>query len=408
VTILRYITAFNGARDSYQLPLALEEIGALEKHLSDFYLPKSVAAVCRQLNMRVSSRNARGLPFSSVKILPNISFLNIRRRLLGSNEEAFRQIDRELSIAAGRAAIEANAGLFLHSGYAKEAFSMSANNKRLLFVYHPLPALCENLLIEDAKLHTEFLGDVLINKDDPQNFTGIPREAEECLMADLIVCASNFTKLSIEEYGVDKGKIFVAPYGADVANDFDYRYTNIERNKNIGPTKKFRYLYVGQGSQRKGLHHLLKAWEDVAATDSELILVVNRVDPAIKYLLDQPNIRVVSNLTESQLRNIYLSSDAFVMPSLCEGFGLVYLEALSNGLHCIGTMNTGLPDLGLDQACVSYVAVGDIVGLAEKMIAVRDQIKCGKIKKHEILEAAKLLSWERHRSNIQNIVKQNL
>jgi glycosyltransferase involved in cell wall biosynthesis len=34
------------------------------------------------------------------------------------------------------------------------------------------------------------------------------------------------------------------------------------------------------------------------------------------------------------------------MPSLVEGFGQVYLEALSHGLPVLGTANTCLPDLG--------------------------------------------------------------
>ena len=34
------------------------------------------------------------------------------------------------------------------------------------------------------------------------------------------------------------------------------------------------------------------------------------------------------------------------MPSLVEGFGQVYLEALAQGCPVLGTSNTGLPDLG--------------------------------------------------------------
>jgi glycosyltransferase involved in cell wall biosynthesis len=52
------------------------------------------------------------------------------------------------------------------------------------------------------------------------------------------------------------------------------------------------------------------------------------------------------------------------MPSLVEGFGLVYLEALSAGCHVIGTTNTGLPDLELPDLAATIIEPGDIERLA--------------------------------------------
>jgi glycosyltransferase involved in cell wall biosynthesis len=52
------------------------------------------------------------------------------------------------------------------------------------------------------------------------------------------------------------------------------------------------------------------------------------------------------------------------MPSLIEGFGLVYSEALARGCHVIGTCNTGLPDLALGPDAVTLVEAGDLEELA--------------------------------------------
>ena len=68
-------------------------------------------------------------------------------------------------------------------------------------------------------------------------------------------------------------------------------------------------------------------------------------------------------------------ADVFIMPSLIEGFGLTYLEALAAGCHIVGTANTGLPDLPLSAAARTLVPAGDILALSdviEQLIRVID------------------------------------
>jgi glycosyltransferase involved in cell wall biosynthesis len=68
------------------------------------------------------------------------------------------------------------------------------------------------------------------------------------------------------------------------------------------------------------------------------------------------------------------AADVFIMPSLIEGFGLTYLEALAAGCHVVGTANTGLPDLHLSDAACTLVPTGDLTaleGVIEDLIARR-------------------------------------
>ena len=46
------------------------------------------------------------------------------------------------------------------------------------------------------------------------------------------------------------------------------------------------------------------------------------------------------------------------MPSLVEGFGQVYLEALAEGTPILGTKNTALPDLGGEEDGVFLATAG--------------------------------------------------
>ena len=55
------------------------------------------------------------------------------------------------------------------------------------------------------------------------------------------------------------------------------------------------------------------------------------------------------------------------MPSLIEGFGQVYLEALSFGLPVLGTRNTCLPDLGDEGDGIFCVDPGNIEELTSTL-----------------------------------------
>jgi glycosyltransferase involved in cell wall biosynthesis len=58
------------------------------------------------------------------------------------------------------------------------------------------------------------------------------------------------------------------------------------------------------------------------------------------------------------------------MPSLVEGFGHVYLEALARGCPVLGTPNSALPDLGGEQDGIFIVPAGDVDLLASQLKAL--------------------------------------
>ena len=65
-----------------------------------------------------------------------------------------------------------------------------------------------------------------------------------------------------------------------------------------------------------------------------------------------------------ELQRLYARSTVFVMPSLVEGFGQVYLEALAQGCPVLGSANTALPDLGGEADGIYMAEPGDVSNLA--------------------------------------------
>lgn len=62
------------------------------------------------------------------------------------------------------------------------------------------------------------------------------------------------------------------------------------------------------------------------------------------------NIYILSNITEDQKAYLYSKCEAFLFPSLCEGFGLPPVEAMSFGKPVFLSRLTSLPEIGGDVA----------------------------------------------------------
>ncbi|HEV2834991.1 MAG TPA: glycosyltransferase, partial [Pyrinomonadaceae bacterium] len=214
------------------------------------------------------------------------------------------------------------------------------------------------------------------------------RNADSWKHADLVFCASDFTRQSLLQVGAPEEKCRVVSYGIDVNN------TPLE------PAENFEALFVGAGSQRKGLHHLLFAWQRARLPkDSRLTLVCRTIDSGILELVQKtPNVKLIRGLRHTDLLNQFRKSALFVMPSLVEGFGQVYLEALAQGCPVLGTTNTGLPEIGGDA--VHLVQPGNI----DQLTAMLEQLSAALPGNLSIREAARnsaaKFPWSRFRQSL--------
>jgi len=102
----------------------------------------------------------------------------------------------------------------------------------------------------------------------------------------------------------------------------------------------------------KGADLLIQAAAELARefSDLNLILVGSGDDlPRLKQLAlesgAQGHIQFLTNLSRGELAFCYDSSEIFALPSTGEGFGLVFLEAMSFRKPAIGTASGGIPDI---------------------------------------------------------------
>jgi glycosyltransferase involved in cell wall biosynthesis len=67
------------------------------------------------------------------------------------------------------------------------------------------------------------------------------------------------------------------------------------------------------------------------------------------------------------LRRAYRAASILILPTMCDGFGMVVSEALAHGLPVITTRNAGAADLVTDGASGYILPAGDVQGLARTL-----------------------------------------
>ena len=89
------------------------------------------------------------------------------------------------------------------------------------------------------------------------------------------------------------------------------------------------------------------------------------------------------------------------MPSLVEGFGYVYLEALSHGCFCVGTDNTGLPDITNSNSSL-IIPAADPFHLTKALIKLESIYFSDGFNRDLIKSQVEALSWSQFRQSIVN------
>lgn len=154
-------------------------------------------------------------------------------------------------------------------------------------------------------------------------------------LADWIMVASSFQKQTFISAGVASNKLIQAPLGVD---------TTLFRPTAHRDGRTFRIIFVGQISQLKGLSYLIKAFRNLQLPDAELLMVGQLFGPSSIWS-GVPGVSHHPQVPRWLLPKFYATADAYVLPSLFEGFSLTALEAMACGLPVVLTENSLAVDL---------------------------------------------------------------
>jgi glycosyltransferase involved in cell wall biosynthesis len=214
---------------------------------------------------------------------------------------------------------------------------------------------------------------------------------KEIALADLIFLPSDFAKQTFTDAGVNENKLFVLTRGV-----------NLERFKpDRKKDNKFKVLFVGRLSLRKGIQYLLEAWKRLNMRDAELVLA-GSIDDNIKPILSNYNdIRnIVFKGFLKDTTEVYKESTIFVFPSLEEGSAKVTYEAMAAGLPVITTENSGsLVRDGLDGF---IIPIRDTEAIMKKITYLFEIPEIVKTMSINALENIKPYSWHRYQEKLMD------
>ncbi len=174
--------------------------------------------------------------------------------------------------------------------------------------------------------------------------------------ASLILSTNAHAKKSlVQDYRVDGQKVTVIGYGINLEK--------LVREEKDYSGKKI--LFIGYDFVRKGGPTILSAFAQVRQSlpDAELIII----GPPVPDTVPQGVNWIGPVQDRSVVAGALREAVVFVMPSICEPFGLVFLEAMANGLPCIGSYRDAMPEIIQENETGFLIEPGDAEDLAAKM-----------------------------------------
>ena len=383
----RWVVAFAGARDSYQVPIALHESGLLQTLVTDFYAPLDrdvFARASRFLSSSFRTKIARRFDSALPSKLVESHFEYALKNWW--DPESWMDRVGSLGEPAGQLAARYDCSILAYAHVATTAFSVAGARARVLMQMQPHPATVKNALVSDRFL-PEF-------KDQVRNEIKWPKEmferfSREPQLADLCIVASNYTRKTLLENGIGADRVSVIPYGVDL--EF-FSPAGSQR-------EQLSVLFVGQLCRQKGLHYLLEAWRRLALRNAELRIVGLPCDKAVISRYAQAA-RFLGRLNWIELREEYRRADLLCLPSLSENSGQVVIEALACGTPVLTTTSCGASDMIVQEQNGFVVPAADLDALISALTSASQHRDRLREMRRSARATAEQYPWTRFRQSI--------
>lgn len=370
-----------GARRHYAVPIAFQSKGMLGKFYTDLYLkPGQIHSVLDfasrwvKFSMlgRVKGRSDQQLQADLVRDFPLFAIqTQIATRMANSPGELAAVWTRKgqsfcKKICRDRDIAEHIDGVYCFSSAALELFEWAKpRGIRCVLDHATAPRLFEDRLMREEC--ERFPGWAVPPADDDSIREYAARQRRERELADLIICNSSFAANAI---GVEDGSVEKT---AVVNLGLDSPVGNGRQHERFG--HGLRILFVGTGTINKGIGDLARAVSDYPARQvtTRVVGKLNLTELA-KHELSK-SLELVGAVPRGSIDDHYEWANLLVLPSVCDTFALVVLEAMAAGVPVVTTEHTGAADIvrdGVDGFIVPIRSPESISRCIDKLIRAPD------------------------------------
>jgi phosphatidylinositol alpha-1,6-mannosyltransferase len=191
--------------------------------------------------------------------------------------------------------------------------------------------------------------------------------------ADLVMVTSHYcAEVARREYGVPADHIAVVPEPIDLAV-WDEQFARARRRPGPGPV----VLSVARMYPRKRLGDLLRAGAMLKSRiPGARIRVVGRGpewDALVRVHAELDlagTVDLLGDVSHERLAEEYASADLFCLPSVQEGFGIVFLEAMAARLPVVSCRAAAIPEVVTDGVTGILTPPRDPAALADALVSL--------------------------------------
>ena len=209
--------------------------------------------------------------------------------------------------------------------------------------------------------------------------------------ADRIQVISEWLEKRARNYGF-KGRVDLVPNGTNLTRKQENKKTRKQENEKV-------ILTVSRLVKKNGVEDLIKASKLLNCQIAKLLIVGDgplreKLEKIAEDLGVKDKVIFAGEVKFDELGNYYELADVFCRPSLSEGFGNVFVEAMAHELPVVATPVGGIVDFLKDRETGFECEVQNPASIAEKLNYILDENN--KIEVEKIISQAKKMVEEKY------------
>lgn len=269
-------------------------------------------------------------------------------------------------------------------------YSYSIRKRRNVKTVVTVHDMCHELFLSGLK---NFKKDILFKR-------------QSIFSADHIICVSNNTKKDLQKiYGIEDKLISVIYHGPPLKKELEIKDKN-----NLLPQKPY-ILYIGKRVPYKNFTIIPKAFRSLDIDKDFDLVCFGGGKFSREELLEFRSLTLDNSIkyvegTDELLQLYYENAYIFIYPSLCEGFGLPILEAMTFGCPVIASNASSILEVA-DNAALLFTPTN----LQELCRCIKNMINDTKLR-NEYIERGKQrcrnFSWEKAAQETYNVYQKLL
>lgn len=300
-------------------------------------------------------------------------------------DDVWRSLDSHLAAEVRRRGGKAQS-VYAYEDGAFQTFSSFPNVHKIYELPIGYWKSMHTLLNEERSLQPEWASTLRGLSDAPEKLARKDRELE---LADKVLVPSEFVRSTLPPDWAKKA--VVVRYGC--------RLSQIERPLMPASRGPLKVLFCGSLGQRKGISYLFEVAKRMGQNIS-LTVVGSEIAPCPALREGLKNVTWYRSLPHPKVLELMRSHDVFLFPTLFEGRALVVLEALSEGLPVITTINSGASELILNGRSGFLVPIRSLDAIQEALELLCTNRELLTYMKQEARIAASTSSWTSYRENL--------